>query len=438
MKPASVYLDYNATAPIRPEARAAAICALDIGGNPSSVHGAGRLARAAVEQARGEVAALVGASSDSVTFTSGGTEANALAITSAIAESAKKPIVLMTEHDSTLNTATASGLWVEAWPVSREGLADLDWLRERLADWRKDDGAPFVALSLANHETGVIQPVAEVAALVHAAGGWLHVDAVQAVGKIPVDVRALGADTLSLSGHKLGGPQGSGALIAGPRAKIARRQFGGGQERGLRAGTENLSGIAGFGAAAVACFNDLACFETGAARLPQHDDRLKGSSNFSRHAEEPQSGVSKHAQLPTQDQWRDAAAERLKAAGCTVAGEGAPRLPGTLCIVCDGWDSQLQVMALDLDRVMVSAGSACSSGKVTSSHVLAAMNAAGLGGAFSKPGRLATAINASGLPGSFGLRASGGWATTEADWDRFADVWLAAYARHTARRAKVA
>ena len=401
MKPAPVYLDYNATAPIRPEARAAAVCALDIGGNPSSVHAHGRLARAAVEQARGEVAALVGASSESVTFTSGGTEANALAITSAIAAGAKKPIVLMTEHDSTLNTATASGLWVEAWPVSSEGVADLDWLRDRLAGWAKADGAPFVALSLANHETGVIQPVAEVAAIVHAAGGWIHVDAVQAAGKIAVDMRALGADTLSLSGHKLGAPQGSGALIAGPRAKIQRRQFGGGQERGLRAGTENLAGIAGFGAAATAARRDLAT---------THEQAI----------------------------WRDAAAERLKTAGCTVAGEGAPRLPGTLCIISEGWESQLQVMALDLDGVMVSAGSACSSGKVTPSHVLAAMNAAGMAEAFSKPGRLATAINASGLAGGFGLRASGGWASTEADWERFAEVWLAAHARHTARRMKVA
>ncbi len=401
MKPASVYLDYNATAPIRPEARAAAVCALDIGGNPSSVHASGRLARAAVEQARGEVAALVSASSDSVIFTSGGTEANALAITSAIAAGAKKPIVLMTEHDSTLNTATASGLWVEAWPVTSEGVADLDWLRDRLAGWGKADGAPFVALSLANHETGVIQPVAEIAALVREAGGWLHVDAVQAVGKIAVDMRALGADTLSLSGHKLGAPQGTGALIAGPRAKIARRQFGGGQERGLRAGTENLSGIAGFGAAADVVRRELeAAYEQSA--------------------------------------WRDAAADRLKDAGCIVAGEGAPRLPGTLCIVCDGWESQLQVMVLDLDGVMVSAGSACSSGKVTPSHVLAAMNAAGMAGAFSKLGRLATAINASGLLGSFGLRASGGWATSEDDWTRFADVWLNAHARHSARRMKVA
>ena len=393
----AVYLDYNATAPIRPEAREAALCALDIGGNPSSIHANGRLARAAVEQARGETAALVAASPEALTFTSGGTEANALAITSAIAAGAKRPIVLMTEHDSTLNTATASGLWTEAWPVSSDGAADLDWLRDRLKTWRKHDGAPFAALSLANHETGVIQPVAEAAAILHEAGGWLHVDAVQAAGKIAIDFKGLGADTLSLSGHKLGGPQGAGALIAGPRARIARRQFGGGQERGLRAGTENLSGVAGFGAAARAALRDLPLVE---------DQAL----------------------------WRDVAAERLKAEGAIVAGEAAPRLPGTLCLVTDGWDSQMQVMALDLSGVMVSAGSACSSGKVAASQVLAAMQMAGLDITDRGAGRMLTAVKAAGLSGSYGLRASGGWATAEDDWAQFADAWTAVHARHLQRR----
>ena len=393
----AVYLDYNATAPIRPEAREAALCALDIGGNPSSIHANGRLARAAVEKARGEVAALAGASSEAVTFTSGGTEANGMAIRSAVAAGAKKPIVLMTEHDSTLNTATGSGLWTEAWPVSSDGLADLDWLRDRLKTWRREDGAPFAAISLANHETGVIQPTAEAAAILHEAGGWLHVDAVQGAGKIAMDFKALGADTLSLSGHKLGGPQGVGALVAGPRAKLERRHLGGGQERGLRTGTENLSGIAGFGAAASAALRDLPF-------------------------------------VGEQAEWRDTAAARLKDAGCIVAGEAAPRLPGVLCAVCDGWESQMQVMALDLAGVMVSAGSACSSGKVTPSHVLAAMKLAGLTENFAKPLQLATAIEASGLLANYGLRASGGWATTEDDWAAFADAWIAAYTRHSNRR----
>lgn len=372
-----VYLDYNATAPIRPEARDAAVCALDIGGNASSIHAAGRLARSAVERARGQVAALAGASPGSLTFTSGGTEANALAIHSAIAAGARRPMVLATEHDSTMVAATSSGLWVEAWPVSAQGVADVNWLRDRLAGWRREDGPPFAALSLANNETGVIQPVAEAASLIHDAGGWLHVDAVQAAGKIGVDMDTLGADTLSLSGHKLGAPQGVGALLAGSRAKLQRRQHGGGQERALRAGTENVSGIAGFGAAAEIAMRGL-------------------------------DGLSKQAV------GRDAAADRLKEAGCVVASEGAPRLPNTLCTVSDGFDSQLQVMALDLAGVMVSVGAACSSGKVTPSLVLQAM------GWTTEAG--------------FALRASGGWATTAADWDRFADAWLEAHTRHAARR----
>lgn len=381
-----VYLDFNATAPIRPEAHAAAVCALEIGANPSSVHARGRLARAAVEQARRDVARLVNARDDQVIFTSGGSEANRLATDGAVASGCKRPIILMTEHDSIMRPASASGLWVEAWPVTDQGLARLDWLAERLARWDKADGPPFVAVALANSETGVIQPVAEIAALVRAAGGTLHVDAVQAAGKIAIDVTALGADTLTLSGHKLGGPQGVGALVLGPRAPLkARRGFSmgqalsTGQEQGLRTGTENVSGIAGFGAAASAALRDL-----------------------------PTAGE--------QAAWRDAAAERMKAEGAAIVGEGAPRLPGVLCAAADGFPSELQVMMLDLEGVMVSAGSACASGKVQASGVLLAM---GLAGA---------------LPSS-AVRASGGWATTEADWIRFADVWVAAHQRHAQRKA---
>ena len=375
----AVYLDYNATAPIRPEAAAAAACALNIGGNPSSVHASGRLARAAVERAREEVAALVGVKPASITFTSGGTEANALAIESALAAGARRPLIGMTEHVSVMAGAMASGLMVEGWPVTGDGLIDLDWLQRLLTDWKAADGAPFVAISLANNETGVIQPVADAAALVHAAGGWLHVDAVQAAGKIAVDFAALGADTLSLSGHKFGGPQGVGALAAGPRAVLTRRLHGGGQERGRRAGTENVSGIAGFGAAASAALRDLSA-----------------------------SGA--------QSAWRDAAQIRLvQSADVEVFGAAAPRLPGVLCFGCEGFSSERQVMALDLDGVMVSAGAACSSGKMEASHVLIAMGLAPLA--------------------SSALRVSGGWATTPADWDRFAEVWLAAHARHRRRRA---
>jgi cysteine desulfurase len=379
----AVYLDNNATAPIRPEAAHAAACALAIGGNPSSIHAAGRLARAAVEKAREQVAALIGVKPGSLTFTSGGTEANALAIDSAIIAGAKRPIIGLAEHASVMATAMASGLMVEGWPVTSDGRADLAWLLERLSSWNAKDGAPFVAISLVNNETGVIQPVAEAAEIVHAAGGWLHVDAVQAAGKIPVDFAATGADTLALSAHKLGGPQGVGALAAGPRATLSRRLHGGGQERGRRAGTENLSGIAGFGAAAEAALRDLP-----------------------------------HAHI--QAAWRDAAQARIvDAADVEVFGLLAPRVPGALCFGCDGFDAERQVMAMDLDGVMVSAGAACSSGKMAPSMVLISMGFEPLA--------------------NQAIRVSGGWATREDDWRRFAEVWLAVYGRISARhRATVA
>ena len=253
----TVYLDYNATAPIRPEAAEAVARALAIGGNPSSVHASGRAARAVMEQARTQVASLVAMPSGSVIFVSGAAEANALAIMSAVKAGARRLIVGATEHETVLATAEASGAMVELLPVDAKGVADIVWLAERLRRWDAADGAPFVALMLATNETGVIQPVAEAAALVRAHDGWLHVDAVQAAGRIAIDMRALGADTLSLSGHKLGGPSGAGALVFGARARLSRQMHGGGQERSMRAGTENVSGIASFGAAAQASLHDL-------------------------------------------------------------------------------------------------------------------------------------------------------------------------------------
>lgn len=368
----SLYLDHNATARVRPEAVVAVTRALEAVGNPSSVHAAGRAARAVMEQARADVAALIAAPASTVIFTSGGTEANGLAILSAVATGSRRLIVSAIEHDSVLETAKASDAAVEYLPVNASGVADLAWLRKRLAAWDEGDGRPFVALMLANNETGVIQPVSEASELVRAANGWLHVDAIQAAGKMPIDSRALGADTLSISAHKMGGPQGVGALTFGPRATMVRIQHGGGQERGRRAGTENIPGISGFGAAAKAV-----------------------------------SGVGDPA-------WRDAAAARLKAAGAVVLGEGEPRLANTLCVATPGWDADRQLMALDLAGVMVSAGSACSSGKVKASHVLVAMGQADLAPA--------------------AIRVSGGWDTSEADWTRFADAWLEAHARHVARR----
>jgi cysteine desulfurase len=372
-----LYLDYNATAPIRPEAADAVTRALGVGANPSSIHAAGRKARALIEASRQTVAEFVGASAQSLAFTSGGTEANALAIHSAVAAGFSPIIVSAIEHEAVVETAKVCGGF-DPIPVDHRGVADLDWLERRLE--AEAGRRPFVALMLANNETGVIQPVAEAARLVREANGWLHIDAVQAAGKIAIDFNALGADSLALSAHKLGGPQGVGALAWGERAVMSRVQHGGGQERGRRAGTENLSGIAGF-AAAVEMSVDRSAIE---------------------------------AQAP----WRDAAAARLAQAGATIAGEGADRLANTLCLAVSDWSSELQVIALDLMGVMVSAGAACSSGKVKPSRVLEAM---GFGD------------KAAGA-----LRASGGWATTEADWARFADAWIEARTRHAGRRLSAA
>jgi cysteine desulfurase len=370
----SVYLDYNATAPLRPEAREALLRALESPANPSSVHAAGRAARDVVERARAEVGGLIGVPAGSVTFVSGGTEANALAILSARVD---RIIISATEHDAVTETAKASGLPVEVLPVDGDGVADLSWLAQAL----EQPGRAVVCLMLANNETGVIQPVAEASALVRAHDGLLHVDAVQAAGKIAVDFSALGADTMALSAHKLGGPQGVGALVAGTRATVVRQQQGGGQERGRRAGTENVAGIAAFGAAARATHESL-------------------------------------ASMAEQAHWRDALAERLKAQGAVVLGEGAQRLPQTLCFAGEGFGSEVQVMTMDLAGVMVSAGSACSSGKVKASRVVEAMGRSDLA--------------------PFALRVSGGWASTEQDWIKCGDAWLAAWKRIGARRREVA
>ena len=373
----SIYLDHNATARVRPQAIAAMTQVMEHVGNPSSIHAAGRTARAVMEQARADIGALISAPDSTVIFTSGGTEGNTIAIESAVAAGARRLIVSAIEHDSVQETSRILGVEVEVLPVDSDGVADLGWLRERLARWDAADGKPFVALMLANNETGVIQPVVEVSEIVRAADGWLHVDAIQAAGKIAVDSRVLGADTLSISAHKLGGPQGIGALTFGPRATLSRRQHGGGQERGRRGGTENLPGIAGFGAATVAALAGLEAYQARAI-------------------------------------WRDAVADRLKAAGGVVMGEAAPRLPNTLCIATPDFTSDLQVMGLDLAKVMISAGSACSSGKVKASPVLMAMGQGDLAGC--------------------AIRVSGGWDTTNTDWNTFADVWLDAHDRHVQRR----
>lgn len=377
MSGAPVYLDYNATAPVRPEAAAAVAEALGAPGNPSSVHGFGRRARKHVEDARERVAALIGAAPADIVFTSGGTEANALALAGA---GRKRLLVSAIEHDSVLAAAAALDPEAPRIPAARDGRVDLGALDGLLA---AQGGAALVSVMLANNETGVIQPAAEIARRAHAAGALFHCDAVQAAGKMPIDVQELGADLLSLSAHKLGGPQGVGALYVAEHVALAPLLRGGGQERGRRAGTENVPGIAGFGAAAAAALRDLADM----ARIAALRDALEAAVL--------------------------ARSNRARRLGVRIAGGEAPRLPNTSCVVLPGVPSETQVMALDLAGVAVSAGSACSSGKVRPSHVLAAM------------GHSAEDAGAA-------IRASFGWASAPADVERFVEAWSAMAARRAA------
>ena len=374
-----VYLDYNASGLVRPEVQDLMAKALADNGNPSAVHAAGRRARARIETARAQVAELVGADPTAVVFSSGGTESNAQAIISAIAAGCERLIVSATEHPCVAEAATASGKPVKMLPVDARGVVDLNKLRQLLGQ----PGRAVVAIHHANNESGVIQPIAVAARLVRSAGGWLHVDAIQSAGKIPVDIRVLKADSLTLSAHKLGGPQGVGALVMGEGREAVRILHGAGQERGLRAGTENVPGIAGFGASAVCAARDLPTAQAHAA-------------------------------------WRDAAEAAVKAAGATIIGEGAERLPNTLFMAVPDWESPQQLITLDLMGLMVSAGSACSSGKTKPSRAIVAT------------GRIDMATG--------GIRISGGWGTVEDDWKRFAAAWVEAYAKQRERaaaRAKV-
>jgi cysteine desulfurase len=340
------YLDWNATAPLRPQARCAIEAALDLVGNPSSVHADGRAARALVEGAREQVAALVGAQARNVIFTSGGTEANALALTPSLtpgeARGRDRALISAIEHPSVRSGGRFPQQLREDVPVTREGVVDLVWLTERLD--ALSGSAPLVSVMLANNETGVIQPVAQVAEVTHAAGGLLHVDAVQAAGRIPCDIKSLGADLLTLSAHKLGGPKGVGALILADQDLHIGDPLirGGGQERSSRAGTENVSGIAGFGAAAQA------------VRAGLTDE----AGDMARARERLEAGL------------------RAAAPAAVIFGATAPRVPNTTLVAMPGMKAETALIALDLEGVSVSSGSACSSGKVAPSHVLAAMGVA--------------------------------------------------------------
>jgi cysteine desulfurase len=367
------YFDWNATTPMRPEAAAAMAQAMAVPGNPSSVHAEGRAARRLVERAREDVAALIGARGADVFFTASGTEANMLALTPAIETSnEKRPrdrlVISAIEHSSVRAGGRFARDAIADVAVGADGRVNLAALKAAL------DGAarPLVSIMLANNETGVLQPIAEVAAIVHAANGLLHVDAVQAAGRIPVYIGALGADIVTVSAHKIGGAKGAGALIrSSDDIHIADPLIrGGGQERGMRAGTENVAGIAAFGAAAAAAGSQAGA---EAARMQTLRDTLE-------------------------------AGLKAIAPDAVIFAEGAERLPNTTLFSAPGLKAETAVIAFDLEGVAVSSGAACSSGKVQPSHVLAAM---GVSPEFARGA----------------VRASLGWSTAESDVERLLNAW---------------
>ncbi|MHA1134165.1 MAG: cysteine desulfurase family protein [Alphaproteobacteria bacterium] len=332
------YLDYNATAPLRPEVREAVADALGHAGNPSSVHAEGRAARAAIEEARGRVASLAGARPEDVIFTSGGTEANVTVLAEPAGDESWQLYLSAIEHPSVLSGGRFHPETTTMIPVTADGVADLAVLAKTLEKHKPGGRRPLVSLMAANNETGAIQPVREAADIVHEAGGRLHSDAVQAAGRIPLDMTTLGTDMLTLSAHKIGGPKGVGALVLKDGVRVEPLIKGGGQEGRRRAGTENVPGIVGFGVAAALAAKELADVGALAALRDQLEE-----------------GV------------------RAVAADAVIVSASAPRLPNTSCIAVPGVKAETLVIGLDLAGIAVSAGSACSSGKVEVSHVLEAM-----------------------------------------------------------------
>jgi cysteine desulfurase len=360
-----IYLDHNATSPVGAEVADAIAEALAQGGNASSVHGAGRRARQMVEQAREQLAGFINASPAEIVFTSGGTEANNLVLRGARCDHI---LVSAVEHPSVLD-ATAD---IEQVPVDENGLIDLAALEARLIEI---EGKVLVSVMLANNETGVIEPISEIVGIAEKYDALVHTDAIQALGKIKIDRVALGVDFISLSAHKIGGPQGVGALVINEEVPLASLIRGGGQERSRRAGTENVPGIVGFGTA---------------AKLV--------AEKFSRMTEI--------------EVLRDQLEASIKsiAPGAVIYGDTVERLPNTSCLAMPGVTSETQVMKFDLAGVMMSAGSACSSGKVQASHVLKAMGVADELAATS-------------------IRVSLGHDTSEAEIEFFVEQWRDMYVR---------
>jgi cysteine desulfurase len=382
------YLDHNATSPLRPEVAEAMVRAHLLPGNASSIHAEGRAARAAIEAARDKVAALVGGKAKHVVFTSGGTEANNTVLTPGFRRAGHEgPVRLVLgsmEHPSVLEGHRFPLDAVEHIPALPDGTVDLPWLRERLF---LGAGQPaLVSLQAANNETGVEQPVAEAVRVVREHRGFCHCDAVQAAGRIPLDMGALDLDAVTLSAHKIGGPKGAGAIVLAEGVEIADRLMrGGGQERGSRAGTENVAAIVGFGVAAELARRDQV---NTAARLRSLRDEAE------RHL-------------------------RAVAADAVVFGSGAERLPNTLAFAIPGLRAETALIAFDLEGVAVSSGSACSSGKVKRSHVLSAMG-----------------VDPMVAEGA--IRVSFGWNSTKEDVMRFARTCEKVVATLYKRRANAA
>ncbi|TAE34732.1 MAG: cysteine desulfurase [Alphaproteobacteria bacterium] len=365
-----IYLDYNATAPMLECVRDAMVEVMMMPHNPSSVHREGRAAKSLIERCRKDVAQHLSCFPHEIIFTSGGTEANNLALCSV----GNMPFaVAVTEHSS-VRAVRSDAYFI---PVLPSGLLDM----QALEAWLMRVPAPMlVAVMLANNETGVIQPIAEIAKLVHTYGGLLHCDAVQACGKIPVDMGLLGADMLSISGHKMGASQGIGALIVRHEYPMTPLIVGGGQELGRRGGTEAVPLIVGFATAI----------------------------NWMQRTTEWREKVRV---------WRDAWEQHIMmhsgSDASIILGYDAPRLPNTSCVRMKGRSSEVQLMTYDLASIAVSAGSACSSGRIAPSHVVAAM----LGSDAGSENDI--------------VRISMGWNSTEADMHIMRDAWCAAYDKTT-------
>lgn len=363
------YLDYNATAPIRTEVIERMSAVMKEGGNPSSVHALGRAAKARLEGARSQIATVINCRAQMIIFTSGGTEANNMAI---LNSGRTRLITTNAEHDSVNLSKDHFDGKVDILLINEDGLIDLKELKKLLHEVGEQT---IVSILFANNETGVIQNIAEISKLTKEAGALLHIDAIQALGKVPIDFKELDVDMMSISSHKIGGPQGVGALIALEKLPVKSSIIGGGQEIGRRGGTENIAGIAGFGLAA--------------SMLP--DTLMK---------------------MKELEEWRNFAEKEIAetATGALFFGNNSNRLPNVTTIYMPNVKSETQVMNFDLDNICVSSGSACSSGKVKASHVIMAMTG---------DDELASST----------VRMSMGWNTKKEDLDAFVVSWLKMWGR---------